>query len=614
MSEPTENRGKSVSLLDRLKSTDKFLAEMRSVLSSMDEIDGMRRGRGEPVTDEFGGYKRSSVTKLVEGLEKQRESILAELAAEEEKLSRRAKEEAAARKRAEAQNAQLSRRAQEEAEARKRAEERRAEENARITAVERSVKESEERRLAQVRQEEEARRSEHPLESFRRGDPTLALESMYEGLSLDIEKLRDDVLQEMRYTYKQDMAIYDDLSERIESIKKTELDKGAIEESIRPLQEKIEALAPIDYEQLADGVAARVIAGGIDYDVLARHIAEIMEQNAPAQQALIAPQSAKEELAGVERRLDELQNVLQGAVSVKQMPEFRKLDECIAQYLRTASYELIPDILLAADAAKNTANRYIVSGNNLRGETMLSDIRIRLSRVVVSGSAACTAVADAVTAHNLAVTYSPEAMEAFRQACVEFEQSSAIPQDEIAARLRRAKFALLGDGEADAADEELMQEMLAARESAGSMPGQEQMDAFNGFKRDLMAFNLSYFIDLTPPLPEQSEKDAASLDTQAILEAIARLGARPQQETAVSAQQPAPQADLAQAMPPRTAAVKKPRTLRAAVSSKDNRLEKTDQPLRTVKRKLDLTHRTEEDLSRKVVEDLALRIANSRVK
>ena len=171
---------------------------MRSVLASMDEIDGLRRQRGEAVTDEFGGYKRSSVTKLVEGLEKQRESILAQIAQEEQR------------------GKQLARRAQEEAEARKRAEE----QNARLVAVEKTVRESEERRLAEARKAEEERRSENPLASFRRGDPSLAIESMYEGLSMDIEKLRDDILQELRYTYKQDMAIYDDLSSLIESAKK----------------------------------------------------------------------------------------------------------------------------------------------------------------------------------------------------------------------------------------------------------------------------------------------------------------------------------------------------------------------------------------------------------
>ena len=61
-------------------------------------------------------------------------------------------------------------------------------------------------------------------------------------------------------------------------------------------------------------------------------------------------------------------------------------------------------------------------------------------------------------------------------------------------------------------------------------------------------------------------------------------------------------------------AVKKPRSLRPAVSAKDNQVEKTDQPLRTVKRKIDLSRQKQDGISRQVVEDLAVRIANSRVK
>ena len=497
MSGLSENKGRSVSLADRLRSTDKFLTEMRSVLASMDEIDGLRRQRGEAVTDEFGGYKRSSVTKLVEGLEKQRDSILAEIAKEEQRnaeLVRRAQEEAAARRRAEAQNAELARRAETEAEARRRAEEESAKaQEARLVAVEKSVRESEERRLAQAQKEEEERRSENPVASFRRGDPTLALESMYTGLSMDIEKLRDDILQEMRYTYKQDMAIYDDLSSLIESVKKSDIDRAAMDESLRPIREKVETLAPVDYEKLADGVAARVLAGGIDYEVLAQHVADIMAANAPAPQELPAPQEKNEELTEIERKIDELQSVLSGAVSVKQMPEFRKLDELIAKYLSEGSYELIPDILVAADAAKNTANRYIVSGNTLRGETMLSDIRTRLTRVVVSGSNACTAVADAVSAHNLAVTYSP-AMEGVPPDLYRVRAELGYPagRDRRAAAPREIR-ALRRRGRGTPRTRRRWRRCLPRARRPGRVPDRAQIDAFNNFKRELMSFNLSYF-------------------------------------------------------------------------------------------------------------------------
>ena len=61
------------------------------------------------------------------------------------------------------------------------------------------------------------------------------------------------------------------------------------------------------------------------------------------------------------------------------------------------------------------------------------------------------------------------------------------------------------------------------------------------------------------------------------------------------------------------AAVKKPRQLRPAVSAKDNKLEKTDQPLRIVHRKIALEGQSE-SLSKQVVDELAQKIANSMVK
>ena len=52
----------------------------------------------------------------------------------------------------------------------------------------------------------------------------------------------------------------------------------------------------------------------------------------------------------------------------------------------------------------------------------------------------------------------------------------------------------------------------------------------------------------------------------------------------------------------------------AAVSARDSKVEKTDQPLRVVKRRIDTGAGNPEALSRQVVEELAVRIANSRIK
>ena len=61
-------------------------------------------------------------------------------------------------------------------------------------------------------------------------------------------------------------------------------------------------------------------------------------------------------------------------------------------------------------------------------------------------------------------------------------------------------------------------------------------------------------------------------------------------------------------------AVGKQKVLRPAVSAKDNKTEKTDQPLRTVRRSIKINDENPDSLSKKLVEELALKIANSRVR
>ena len=600
MSESIQQKLNSLSPVERLKATDKYLAEMREILASMDEIAALRASRGEPASDEFGGYKRSTVVKFVAELEKQKQSILDEIARSEQKNAERA-----ARDRAEKQKLQEEKRALE-----------------RAANLPSAQAEQNSRALGELSKKVDAiaiTPQDSAVASFRKGDASLAIESMYTGLSLDIEKMRDDILQEMKYSYKQDMAIYDDLSEKIDSLKKA--DNAALEETLRPMGEnisaigeKLDALQPVDYEAIADKIAARVVAGGIDYDVLAERIVAIMTgDNAPAKAASSA------DLSSMEKKIDAMKNTLEGAVSVKQMPEFKKLDALIAEYLRTLSYDNIPDILIAANSIRDLANRYIVSGNALRGETMLSDLRMRLERVNVWGSSAITAISDAVAQHNLPVTFAQDSLDAFKAAVLEFEQSPAIPSDELAQKLLRAKQILLCDADLEAMDKDTLEEILEIREEVGEgVPDEGKVANLTELKKELMSFNLSYFVDLSPALPQENGTAVSNVDTQAILDAIARLGAAAPKaaQRNVSADENAAEeirAKLAGISASKPAGPAK-RNLRPAVSAKDNKVDKAEQPLRIVKRSIKTGDDNPESVSKEVAERLAVKIANSRVK
>lgn len=584
MSETIRQKLNGLSAVERLKATDKYLTEMRGILASMDEIAALRKQRGQAVSDEYGGYKRSTVEDFIRELEKQKEGILAEIAKEEEKRATAAPvpKEAATP----------------------------------------AVKEDS---LAY-------KKDDTAVVSFRKGDPSLAIESMYTGLSMDIEKMRDDILQEMKYTYKQDMAIYDDLSAKIDAIKGT--DVSALEETLKPLgenisavsgsltalDEKLNALQPVDYDQLAERVASKMVSG-IDYEALAQHIVGIMTGGMAGAAAGAAVAGAGERsMQELEKKIDGIKSALDGAISVKQMPEFRKLDTLISEYLRTLSYDMIPDLLITANGIKDTANRYIISGNVLRGETMLTDLRVRLSRVNVWGSSAIAAVSDAVTAHKLPLTYSPDALAAFAEAVKAYEQAPALPEDELTAALLRAKKAVFSDTDQESLDRDTFTEMLEIRQDIGDGEADKgKIDNLTELKKELMSFNLSYFIDLSPAVYEEKEPaaPAPSVDTQAILDAISNLQVAAPVVT-VSADQDREegaqlQSKLEELSKNKQAAVKKPRQLRPAVSAKDNKLEKSDQPLRIVHRKISLGAESE-SLSKQVVDELAQKIANSMVK
>ncbi len=514
MSEPFQNKQNGIPQAERLRVTEKYIAELRGVLSEMDEIAALRRGNGEPDSDEVGGYKRSSVERMLEDLEKQRDAILAERAP-------------------------------------KRAE----------------------RAAAPVRMESGL--SQNAAAGFMRGDNTLAIESVYTGLSMDIEKLREEILQELKYTYKQDMAIYEDLAGKIEGIRRADL--SALEEKFAPLFElakQLEGLQPFDYDALAERVEARFSFSG-------------------------------ERVAALEGKIDELHRLLGGALDVHRLPEFRRLDSAVADYREDLSYEHIPDILQAAVGAKRTADRYLAGGNTLRAEAMIYELGMRLESVEVSGSAAIIAADDAVHANKLPVTYSEEACKAFIAACTALEQAPAPAGEDVAVRVLRTKNTLFSDVSRREKDRTILSEMAEIGAACGeSGPTEEQVAAYAALKRRLMTFDLAGFVDLSPAA--ESAPAAAGADTDVILAAIRELSAKPTQQP-VRAEKKEGMPLPADGRP-----APKARSLRPAVSAKDNRVEQTRQPLRVVHRSVSLTDENPDALSKKQVEDLAMRIASNR--
>ena len=459
-------------------------------------------------------------------------------------------------------------------------------------------------------------KNDNAVTSFRKGDNALAIEGLYTGLSMDIEKMRDDILQEMKYSYKQDISIYDDLAEKIESIKT--IDANTLEEGLKPLQvlntldEKLNALQTVDYDCIVEKVSEKLTETKIDYDVLAERVAALMTSYA---ENAISP---KMQLSAIEQRLEEMQYALSGIMSVKQMPEFRKLDTMVEEYLRTLSYDTIPDILILSDEIRKKANRHIAGGNTLRGEGMLADLGARLRNVALGGYGALVVIEDTIKTHSLPKTLSDEAFAEFKEACAELERSPAVCGDELVGKVVRTKKALLNDVDLAQFDNDTMGELLEifAEIPAGELPSETTIVNIGALKKELMSFNLSYFVELEPVAAQPEKTD--NVDTQAILEAISNIKipeavAIVSQPVAAAKEPTESKLEEVKKDSPNVR-VKKARVLRPAVSSKDNKTEKVVQPLRVVRRSIKASEENPDALSKALVGQVAQKIANSMIK
>ena len=117
---------------------------------------------------------------------------------------------------------------------------------------------------------------------------------------------------------------------------------------------------------------------------------------------------------------------------------------------------------------------------------MLSDLRVRLARVTLWGSAAIAIVSETIAMHKLPVTYAPEALTVFSDAVKEYEQAPALPAEELTNRLLAAKKAVFNDVDMDSMDRDTYAEMLEIRQDLdGAAPEKGTVDNLTELKKEL---------------------------------------------------------------------------------------------------------------------------------
>ena len=145
-----------------------------------------------------------------------------------------------------------------------------------------------------------------------------ALERLYAAISGSVERAKNEILREVRYSCRQDTAIYAELSARMDA--------------------------------LADKVAERVLAAGIDTDELARRMVAHMTARSDAQ-TIEAMERRIEELeaalaARTQDAADEADALAEGETAAAEAPP---AEEEAAEQEQLADEEVLPEEELSAD-------------------------------------------------------------------------------------------------------------------------------------------------------------------------------------------------------------------------------------------------------------------------
>ena len=208
---------------ERLKSTEENISEMENILALMDEIEQMKKGSDidklelARLQNTVGGYSRVEIVELIDELKEKRDRTLTDVEKDKKSLEKENKELKSEVDSIKEDITNLTKLFSKQIELNK------MDNKADIM----DAKKGDERFNA-MQQEIERLKSELTVkkESFipeeakqiKAGDNTLMLESIYTGLSAEIEELKKSLTEGLNYSYSQKQAIYEDISEQLSNI------------------------------------------------------------------------------------------------------------------------------------------------------------------------------------------------------------------------------------------------------------------------------------------------------------------------------------------------------------------------------------------------------------
>lgn len=583
------------SVTEKLKATDRHLLQLKEILSKMDDIDRLncaRNGVARTVGEDtiVGGYKRSSVEKLIVELEKQRDNIMSDLI----KLEKTPKQKP-------------------------------------LTYAEQREKTVQE--IAAAKQS--------PIDNLSKNDTALILEGLYNGVARDMENLKKEIMREMRYSYQQDLAIHDDMTDLISGVTTTtvskveeclskvkEFDVEKLKSDMQKMQEEnllalanlvsqkvLEAQKPIDYDLIINGVVTNLgeVQRKVDYDVLADKVAEKLADKKPeAIPAKLIDDGA------INSKLNEIQATVNQVFNVKEMPEMVALDEKIFKYIDESDIDLIPELLIDSTNIRKKAHRYFMGGNVMRGEAILYNLSTRLKRVNVCSSKGIAVIISAMEQNDIALKVNVQGMTKLKKTCFDYEKSPLLCDDEIINNVMRVKSEIFNDSSLAEFDKLTFRELASATQDINTLEDMDEDKAneINELRKELMSFNLAYLFDLEAP--SEVESTATNIDVNSVVAEILKAVKTEQVNANVAENK---NSEEIEAKPlivnnigltktnvkPNT---KKQKILRPSVTAKDGKADRVAQPLKTRRNSIDLSDDNPESLSNTLVGKLAKTIAS----
>lgn len=479
----------------RLQTTEENIAEMEHILSLMDEIDKLKgsssvnRSEIDRLQSSVGGYTRVEIVDLLSDLKAKRQSSMTDIERQKQKLleENRGLKSDLDKMKGDIDN--LTKLFAKQVELNKidsQAEYMDAQsDNLRFSELQAQI----ELLKKQLKGEEEQAEVSEEAKMLKAGDNTLIFESMYNGLSIELEAFKKEIADELKFSYTQQQAIYEDLSEQLGVV-------GALD--IRTFEEKLTEISQLkatDIKVLEEKIEK---ISNFDFDGFAKVISE----NVLSQIKLLPqkPEGESESVAKLSEEIREIKAGLSQLLSVKgdkDTSEFALLDYEISEYLKDSSPIALADLLVDARNIKNKALKHMENGNAKMCNELIEGLKARLRKTSVYGSRAIADILRISEQYHIPLKVGKPKLNALKSAVARYEQGSIMPDFDLINDLIRLKKDAFKDAALTVIDKQtfdLISDESKGLDLTGNIKG-DKAERLRELKKELTAFDLACVFD-----------------------------------------------------------------------------------------------------------------------